>query len=322
MSSSRGWIRSTQSPQQQGDSQRRASCCALRHRVARQRGLGEVESKAALARCSEMPPGRSVDKIEVTSFSVAGCRRRRRRGGSLRGGGRKSEGDFHRLRSLWLVRRSWRAESAHRLPGRQHQTRCRVCPMPKTLLSNPPPISFHPLLASFIIFILAPNRPPLAPQHTPSSLRWPRILLHALPRPTARRAPLAPNLPHARSTHGETPQRPIAHANRYTRRRIPRDVPAISSDAIIACERSNGPAAAAQLLPSREIARFALLAASKEPALSIVFVGRYLNACRRGQRTCLVACCHAPHPARPPLPVDLSTQEHCHPIHRLSIPKE
>lgn len=41
-----------------------------------------------------------------------------------------------------------------------------------------------------------------------------------------------------------------------------------------------------------------------------------------GQRTCLVACCHAPQPARPPLPVDLSTQEHCQPIHRLSIPKK
>ena len=129
-------------------------------------------------------------------------------------------------------------------------------PKPKTLLSIPPSPFLLPFVLSSIIHILTPNLPPftLRTRHSsPAPLRWPYVLLHALPRPTARRAPLAPNLPNARSTHEETPRRPIAHANSYTWLVLPRDVPSISSNGVIACERSDGLLLAPSCCPSERL---------------------------------------------------------------------
>lgn len=81
--------------------------------------------------------------------------------------------------------------------------------------------------------------------------------------PTARRVSLPPNLPIARPSHDQTPQRPIAHANSYTTLVIPRDVPSNHH------RRHNRSRAGLRIcdwrpaLPGREIARVALLAATK-----------------------------------------------------------
>jgi hypothetical protein len=147
----------------------------------------------------------------------------------------------HRLGSLWLVRRGWRARRAHRWPRRQHQTQ--LSRKPKTLLSIPP---FPFLLLSVLLFYIPipistfHDSPVQLRQPTcilTARLRWPHILLHALPQPTARRAPLPPNPPLVRPTQNKTTQHPIVLANSYTTLVIHRDVPSITTGGTIARER-------------------------------------------------------------------------------------